>query len=133
MTTPRAFDDLADYLAIKLDIAPEAAASALETYIEQIETLEGRQIDRDALSEDDADFLVGAVRAAQRAGDLGARELARVEDLHAECERLQDMASAAISERDTAIRAALGAGARVTDLVSITGLSRERIRQIRRA
>ena len=125
--------DLALRTAGALGITDEAAGTALDTYRRQIESLESRIIDPDDISDDDAGFLTDAVRAAQRSGDLGERELAGLEDTVAQRTRAADDLVTAEQRRDTAIRAALGAGARVKDVMTVTGLSRARIDQIRRA
>ena len=125
--------DLALRTAGALGITDEAAEAALDTYRQQIEALESRTIDPDDISDDDAGILMDAVRAAQRSGDLGERELAGLEEAIAQHTRAADDLATAEQLRDTAIRAALGAGARVKDVMSATGLSRARIDQIRRA
>ena len=125
--------DLALRAAGALGITDEAAEAALDTYRQQIEALESRTIDPDDISDDDAGFLTDAVRAAQRSGDLGERELAGLEEAVAQRTRAADDLATAEQLRDAAIRAALDAGARVKDVMSATGLSRARVDQIRRA
>ena len=73
-TTPRTFTDHDVAVAIhhKYGVATDFAADAVETYITQIESLDGREIDRDSIAEDDADFIIAAFASAQRAGDFGA-------------------------------------------------------------
>lgn len=117
---------LAIRTAAKYDLTDDAAEAALTTYIEQIEQLEGRTIDTDNITDDDADFLTESVGHAQRAGDLGNRELARLEDIMTNLKTVE-------AERDPAIRAALKAGARTKDVAAVTGLSRQRIEQIKGA
>lgn len=130
MTTIR---DLALRTAGALGITDEAAQDALDIYRQQVEVLESRTIDPDDISEDDAGFLTDAVRAAQRSGGLGERELARLEEAVAQRDIAADDLATAEQLRDKAIRAALGEGARVKDVMEVTGLSRARIDQIRHA
>lgn len=125
--------DLAQYTAGAVGVTPEAAEEALEGYIRQIETLESRPIDRDDINRDDAGFLTESVRQAQRAGDLGSRELARLEECAADMDHAADALSHATEGRDNALRDALRAGARIKDIMSVTGLSRARVDQIRRS
>lgn len=125
--------DLALRTAGALGITDEAAQDALDTYRTQIEAMESRTIDPDDISDDDAGFLTDAVRAAQRSGDLGERELANLEETVARRTIAADDLATAEQVRDTAIRAALGAGARVKDVMEVAGLSRARVDQIRRA
>ena len=81
-TTPRTFTDHDVAVAIhhKYGVDTDFAAEAVETYIAQIEDVDGREIDRDAIAEDDADFIIGAFASAQRAGDFGTLELGDVAD-----------------------------------------------------
>lgn len=125
--------DLALRTAGALGITDEAAQDALDTYRTQIEAMESRTIDPDDISDDDAGFLTDAVRAAQRSGDLGERELANLEETVARRTIAADDLATAEQLRDKAIRAALGAGARVKDVMEVAGLSRARVDQIRRA
>ena len=124
---------LAIRTAGRCGITDEAAEGALEEYARQLEALEGRQIDRDDIDDDDADFLAESVARAQRAGDLGQRELSRVEETLPEVERAQAILADAEAHRNDAIKAALNAGARVKDVAAAAGLSRQRVEQIRGA
>lgn len=115
---------LADALHYKLGIDPDAAETILTTYITQIEKTDARTINPDEINDEDADFLIGAITAAQKVGDLGHRELEALSE---------HMASTGgtMEERDQHILAALGAGARVMDIMEASGLSRPRIYQIK--
>ena len=122
---------LAIRTAGRCNITDHAAESALETYISQIEALESRTIDRDDISDDDADFLIESVAQAQRAGDLGQAKLAALEELMPDVHAAQDTLESMEQQRNTAIREALAAGARIKDVAGATGLSRQRIEQIK--
>lgn len=122
---------LAIRTAAKLDLTDESAESALETYIRQVEALESREIDRDDISDDDAAFLMESMVQAQRSGDLGQAQLAELEELMPEVQDAQDRLETMEQQRNTAIKAALGAGARVKDVAAASGLSRQRVEQIR--
>lgn len=122
---------LAIRTAGRCNITDHAAESALETYITQIEALEARNIDRDDISDDDADFLIESVAQAQRAGDLGQVKLAALEELMPAVHAAQDTLESMEQQRNTAIREALAAGARIKDVAEATGLSRQRIEQIK--
>lgn len=123
--------DLIDQITARLDITREAASYALDTYISQVETLENREIDQDNITQEDADFLTGAVFAGHQAGDFGTRELWDLQEKAQAVEEARDMLKHAESERDKAIRAALDSGCEVKDIVPVTGVSRARIYQIR--
>lgn len=62
--------DLATYASQNYLIAIERAEKAVETYLSQIEALENRIIDRDAIERDDEQFLRGVIDAAAATGDL---------------------------------------------------------------
>lgn len=62
--------DLATYASQNYLIAIERAEAAVETYIGQIEALENRAINRDAIEIDDERFLRGVIDAAATTGDL---------------------------------------------------------------
>lgn len=122
---------LAIRAAAKLDLTDEAAEDALEIYISQIEALESREIDRDDISDDDAAFLMESMVQAQRAGDLGRQQLAALEELMPDVRAAQDTLETMEQQRNKAIKAALFAGARVKDVAAASGLSRQRVEQIR--
>lgn len=124
---------LAIRTAGRCGITDEAAEGALDEYARQLEALEDRHIDRDNIRDDDADFLIESVAQAQRAGDLGTRELAALEEVMPGVERAQAGLVDAEAQRNDAIRAALNAGARVKDVATAAGLSRQRVEQIRGA
>lgn len=127
MTT---IQDLAQHTAGDLGITPEAAEAALTTYLYQLEALDGRTIDPDEISQDDAGSITDAVRSAQKSGDLGEQELASLEDAVAQRDIAADDLATAQQLRDNAIRTALDAGARVKDVMKVTGLSQDQLDQI---
>lgn len=122
---------LAIRAAAKLDLTDQAAEDALEIYISQIEALESREIDRDDISDDDAGFLMESMVQAQRSGDLGQAQLAALEELMPDVRAAQDTLETMEQQRNKAIKAALAAGARVKDVAAASGLSRQRVEQIK--
>ena len=128
---PASIDILTARISGRLGIDDTAARAALEPYAAQVADHDGRTIDLDDLSDDDASFLEGAVAAAQRAGDLGDRELDTLADAAHALDAAEQAAEAARHDRDQAVRAAISAGARIVDITAITGLSRNRVYQIR--
>ena len=133
-TTPRTFTDHDVAVAIhhKHGVTLDFAAEAVETYITQIEDIDGREIDRDEILDDDADFITDAFASAQRAGDFGARELESVAYAAQSVEDADRVLRDAQATRDRAIRNALAHGARVVDVMAAAGVTRARIDQIRR-
>lgn len=118
---------LAETLHYMLDMDTDAAEDALRTYISQLEELEGRDIDEDELNEDDADFLIGAVKSARNAGDLGQKQLAALEEAAADYQDAADTADTLRGERDKAIRAAIAAGASQASVARAAGVSKQAI------
>ena len=133
-TTPRTFTDHDVAVAIhhKLGVTTDFAAETVETYITQIEEIDGREIDRDAITEDDAGFIITTFTSAQRAGDFGTRELDAVADAARASDEAEAAAHDAMVARDRAIRHALARGARVVDVMAAAGVTRARIDQIRK-
>ena len=114
---------LAETLHYMLDMSTHAAEDALRTYITQIEELEDREIDEDEIAGEDADFLIGAVKSARNAGDLGNKELAALEEAAANYQHAADTAESLRQERDKAIRAAIAAGASKASVARAAGIS----------
>lgn len=117
------FDQLAFYLAGSLGIDINAAKLALDTYIGQIETLDGRPIDRNDLTRDDVQTLVEAMHSAQDAGDLGSKYLRLLEEKHAEITYQEDKLDHLRAERNDLIADALKDGARAKDIAQCAGVS----------
>ncbi|WP_293824067.1 hypothetical protein [uncultured Corynebacterium sp.] len=118
---------LAETLNYMLDMSTDAAEDALRIYITQIEELEGRSIDEDEITKDDADFLIGAVKSARNAGDLGNRQLAALEEAAADYQAAADIADGLRSERDKAIYAAIAAGASKASVARAAGISAQAV------
>ncbi|WP_288833648.1 hypothetical protein [uncultured Corynebacterium sp.] len=123
--------DLAAQTATTIGIDKDAARDALTTYLHQMQALEARTIDPEDINADDAAFLVESVRQAQRSGDLGTRELAKLEDAAAAVSHAEDMVRDTTAERDKLIIAALRAGALVSDVTRAAGISRARVYQVK--
>ncbi|MFR9882439.1 hypothetical protein ACL1NM_11665 [Corynebacterium striatum] len=111
----------------------EAAEGIARTYLDQMDDIDGIERDEDELTQDDFDFLLGAIDSARRAGDLGLHELDLISDAALEMASQEDRMRAARTERDAAIRAAVHAGARVQDVATAAGISRQAVDKIIRA
>ena len=110
-----------------------AAEDIARTYLDQMDTEDGIERDEDELTQDDFDFLLGAIDSARRTGDLGLHELDLISDATREMESQEDRLRAARAERDAAIRAAVHAGARIQDVATAAGISRQAVDKIIRA
>lgn len=126
-------DELAVEAAEKLDIDQDAALDVAEHYLQQIETEDGKEIDREQIPADDAEFLLVAMWNAKKAGDLGGRELQALGECMVAVDDARGALDAAISERNAQIVVALRKGARVNDVCEITGLTRQAINNIKRS
>lgn len=123
---------LAARVSGRLGIDDNAASDALKTYIGQIEEIDERTIDVDEISEEDADFLMGACVAGQRAGDFGEQELVEVKELVEQLDHAEQVVEDLRQRRDAALRRALASGARVTDTMTAGRVSRSRLDQIKK-
>lgn len=110
-----------------------AAEGIARTYLDQMDDIDGIERDEDDLTQDDFDFLLGAIDSARRAGDLGLRELDLISEAALEMQSQEDRLRAARDERDDAIRAAVHAGARIQDVATAAGISRQAVDKIIRA
>ena len=124
--------DLAAAIHHKHGVTIDFDTETVETYIDRMEDVDDREIDRDNIPEDDADFITGAFASAQRHGDLGTRQLDDVADAAWAVDQAQDSLDQARGDRDRAILRALAHGARVVDVMAAAGVTRARIDQIRK-
>lgn len=122
--------DIATQIATRYGVDFDFATEAVEACL--IRVGGGDDLDRDAISEDDADFIIGAFASAQRTGDFGIRELDDVADAAQASDEAEAAAHDAMVARDHAIRHALARGARVVDVMNAAGVTRARIEQIRK-
>ena len=119
---------LANRLASRHHVSPAYAAGSVENLIGQIETLEGRELDPDAISGEDAEFLEGAFAASLTNDDNGRSDMAdeltsvsdRLRDLQMEADELADTRNALIVEL-------WGRGATVKAIVEASRLNRARV------
>lgn len=113
--------DLTTDIADRFDMTPAAARDAAETYLAQIEKEDGKDIDRDAISSDDVEFVIGCVAAS--VDDVSATPIDRVADA---ASRIEDAHAA----RDAAVRAAATAGVPITQIAEAAGVTRPTIYSI---
>ena len=113
--------DLTTLITDRFDIDRDPARDAAETYLSQIEKEDGRTIDRDAISSDDVEFVIGCV--ASSVGEVSATPLDRVS---AATRRMSE----AHAERDAAIRAAADAGSPITQIAEAADLTRQGVYNI---
>ena len=124
--------DLATAIHHKHRVTIDFATETVEAYIARMEDVDGREIGRGNIPEDDADFITGAFASAQRSGDFGTRQLDDVANAADAVNRAQDTLDQSRDDRDRAILHALAHGARVVDVMAAAGVTRSRIDQIRK-
>ena len=112
---------LATTITDRFDLTPDAARDAAETYLSQIEKEDGRDIDRDDIAADDAEFILGCVAAS--VDEVAVTSLDRVA---AATRRMSE----AHAERDAAIRAAADAGSPITQIAEAADLTRQGVYNI---
>lgn len=127
-TLPR----LAETLHYMLGMDTTAAEEALRGYLQQVERMDDRTIDEDNISDDDAEALIGAAKAARRAGSLGDKELATVEESAARYQDATTTADDCRAERDHCIHRALAAGASKRAVARAAGISVQAVSKIAR-
>ena len=113
--------DLTTTITDRFDLTPDAARDAAETYLSQIEKEDGRDIDRDDIAADDAEFILGCVAAS--VDEVAVTSLDRVA---AATRRMSE----AHAERDAAIRAAADAGSPITQIAEAADLTRQGVYNI---
>lgn len=130
--SPETFTDTQLVMTIShvIDMDESAITDAIDTTIEQIEFADRRTIDRDEITQRDADFIIEAIKSAHRAGDYGEQELAKLEELAQRADDLKDSYTAARDERNQAVRAAIRAGATVADVAAAGHLSKTGVRKL---
>lgn len=124
--------DLATTIHHKHCVTIDFATETVEAYITRIEDVDGREIDRDSIPEEDADFIINAFASAQRHGNFGTRQLDDVADAADAVDKAQNTLDQSRGDRDRAILHALAHGARVVDVMAAAGVTRARIDQIRK-
>lgn len=109
------------------DVDETTAGDLLETYLGQMEQVDGREIDRDEIPADDVDFVLEAIKQAHSAGDLGHQELAAVEETALAYDDATHEMETARQLRDRAIIAAKQAGAPIKEIAAAAGITRQAV------
>ena len=129
---PTTANDLAARIATRHSVDIGFALEVVEGHIDLTKNVDGREIDRDDITQDDADFIARVFASVQRDGNFGVRELDAVADAARASDEAEAAAHDAMVARDRAIRHALARGARVVDVMAAAGVTRARIEQIRK-
>ncbi len=104
--------------------------SILVEHSTQMEESDGRPIDEDEISRDDADFFIECVKSARTAGDIAGNKLAEVEEAAADYRGMQEEADTLRELRDKAITAAVAAGASKAEVARAAGISKQSVAKV---
>lgn len=126
-TTLRALAETLHYLyGMDIDIA----RATLRNHIELCEKSTRRIIDEDNISRADADFLISSIKTARAAGELCESEMAKLATASAAYIDAQDSADELRVRRDSAINAAVAAGASKSAVARVAGISKQAVGKI---
>lgn len=126
-TTLRALSETLHYLyGMDIDIA----RATLRNHIELCEKNIGKSIDEDSITRKDADFLISSIKTARAAGELCESEMAKLATASAAYVDAQDSADELRARRDSAINAAVAAGASKSAVARVAGISKQAVGKI---
>lgn len=124
-------EELASEAAETHDIDYSAALRLVALYIAQVESVDGKTIDSDDISAEDADFLRGSIASGLENDDEAVRKLdALTEAADAYADAPHDDGRMLRSVRDQAVVAAVDACCRLSDIARAARLSRDEIDDI---
>lgn len=121
---------LAETLHYLYDMDIDIARATLRNHIELCEKNAGRSIDEDNIARSDADFLISSIKTARAAGELCEIEMAELATATAAYQDVQATADALRTRRDTAITAAVAAGASKAAVSRVAGISKQAVAKI---
>lgn len=108
----------------------DIARATLRNHIELHEKHTGKSIDEDTIDRRDADFLISSIKTARAAGELCEIEMAELATATAAYQDVQATADALRTRRDTAITAAVAAGASKAAVARVAGISKQAVAKI---
>ena len=122
-TTTTTAHDLATSIHHLYDVTRAFAAKTVEEYLTRMEDVDDHQIDRNAIPADDVAFIKSTFANQQRHGNFGARELDAVADAAEAFNLKRGNRDQERYDRECAIRRALAAGAGVSAVAGVAGVS----------
>lgn len=123
-------DRLADTLHYLWGMDIDIARATLRNHIELHEKHTGKSIDEDTIDRADADFLISSIKTARAAGELCEIEMAELATATAAYQDVQATADALRTRRDTAINAAVAAGASKAAVARVAGISKQAVAKV---
>lgn len=121
---------LAETLHHMWDMDIDIARATLRNHIDLCAKSMGKTIDEDTISRRDADFLISSIKTARAAGELCEIEMAELATATAAYQDVQATADALRTRRDTAITAAVAAGASKAAVARVAGISKQAVAKV---
>lgn len=122
---------LAEDLAAQFDITPESAEETAEIYLRQIETIDGRTIDRDDISDDDAEAVATAIDAGSESSTEDDQLASELMDISEQIRDRQDQLDQMTARRNEIVVRLLDRANSVRSICEWSGLSRARVYAIK--
>lgn len=110
----------------------DIARATLRNHIELCAKSMGKTLDEDNIARADADFLISSIKTARAAGELCEIEMAELATATAAYQDVQATADALRTRRDTAITAAVAAGASKAAVARVAGISKQAVAKVLR-
>lgn len=108
----------------------DIARATLRNHIDLCEKHLGKSIDEDTIDRRDADFLISSIKTARAAGELCEIEMTELATATAAYQDVQATADALRTRRDTAITAAVAAGASKAAVARVAGISKQAVAKV---
>lgn len=125
-------NELVEFTAERCDLTHDGARSTLETYKKQIEDLEEKEIDDEAITDDDATFLATSAKMWAEEESAVTPELLAVQNARDDYDEADDLVDTKRQLLYAAIREAASEGIPRADIASTAHLSQSAIFKILR-
>lgn len=126
-------NQLAEQLATRFDITTDSAQQTAETYLTQIEQVDGKTIDRDNISDEDAESVADAIDAGMGSSTADIQFADQLIELSEQIRDRQSELEELTYRRNELVNRLLDRANSVKDICEWSGLSRARIYAIKAA
>lgn len=126
-------NQLAKQLATRFDITTDSAEQTAENYLTQIEQVDGKTIDRDNISNEDADSVADAIDAGMGSSTTDIQLADQLIELSEQIRDRQSELEELTYQRNELVNRLLDRANSVKDICEWSGLSRARIYAIKGA
>lgn len=126
-------NQLAEQLATRFDITEDSAQQTAETYLAQIEQVDGKTIDRDNISPEDAEAVADAFDAGMGSSTTDSQLADQLIELSEQIRYRQSELDELTEQRNELVNRLLDRANSVKDICEWSGLSRARIYAIKAA